>query len=159
MSLVPKPSNRDLRRLNADGRPFKKGDIREDGFIFRSYVKTHVTEQGFYKEAWLSPSAYKRFCSESKKAIKNCYRNKMKERRKLIDAIKLEQGCLLCGYNKHPVALDFDHINPIEKSFTIGTKYSSVSEELLLNEIKKCRVLCANCHRVETLKNKHNQKG
>jgi hypothetical protein len=159
MSLVPEPSNRDLRRLNADGRPFKKGDIREDGFIFRSYVKTYVTEQGFYKEAWLSPSAYKRFCDGSKKAIKNCYRNKMQERRKLIDAIKLEQGCLLCGYNEHPVALDFDHINPLEKSFTIGTKYSSVSEELLLSEIKKCRVLCANCHRVETLKNRHNQKG
>ena len=152
MSVVPETLNRDLRRLNNDGRPFKKGDIREDGFIFKTYQKTKVTSKGYYKELWLSPEAYQRALEKEKIAINNCYKNTLKERRDLIDQIKLKTGCTLCGYKNHPVALDFDHLNPLEKSFTIGTKYTSVSFDSLMDEIKKCRVLCANCHRIETLK-------
>ena len=110
-----------------------------------------MTNKGFYKEQWLSPAAYQRALEKGKIAIGKCYKNTLKERRDLIDNIKLKTGCLLCGYKEHPVALDFDHLNPLEKSFTIGTKYTSVSLDRLIKEIKKCRVLCANCHRVETL--------
>ena len=152
MSVVPGTPDTDLRRLNNDGRPFKKGDIREDGFIFKTYQKTKVTSKGYYKELWLSPEAYQRALKKEKIAINNCYKNTLKERRDLIDQIKLKAGCTLCGYKNHPIALDFDHLNPLEKSFTIGTKYTSVSFDSLMDEIKKCRVLCANCHRIETLK-------
>ena len=152
MSVVPRTPIADLRRLNKDGRPFKKGDIRKDGFVFKTYQKTKITNKGFYKELWLSPAAYQRALEKGKIAIEKCYKNTLKERRDLIDNIKLKTGCLLCGYKEHPVALDFDHLNPLEKSFTIGTKYTSVSLDRLIKEIKKCRVLCANCHRVETLK-------
>jgi hypothetical protein len=152
MSVVPEAPTADLRRLNKDGRPFKKGDIREDGFIFKTYQKTKVTSKGFYKELWLSPAAYQHALEKEKIAINKCYKNKLKDRRDLIDKIKLKTGCSICGYKNHPVALDFDHLNPLEKSFTIGAKYTSVAFDSLMDEIKKCRVLCANCHRIETLK-------
>lgn len=42
--------------------------------------------------------------------------------------------------------LDFHHKDKSEKEFTIG-KMKKGSLELLENEIKKCAVLCANCHR------------
>lgn len=45
-----------------------------------------------------------------------------------------------------PVCLDFHHIDPNEKDFTIS-KHRGKSKENLLKEIKKCVCVCANCHR------------
>ena len=36
--MVPEAPPTDLRRLKADGRPFKKGDVREDGYKKSSMV-------------------------------------------------------------------------------------------------------------------------
>lgn len=79
------------------------------------------------------------------------FRNRRKERyptiRKMIDSQKLESGCVSCGYNKCPAALQFDHINPEEKKFAVGRMaFSNYSLETIQAEIDKCRVLCANCH-------------
>ena len=72
-----------------------------------------------------------------------------KERRLWIEEYKLEHGCCKCGYKEHAAALDFNHINPLEKSFGIGESMSK-SRELVEAEIAKCEVLCANCHRIHT---------
>jgi len=90
-----------------------------------------------------------------------------KESRALVDSIKLEKGCSKCGYKKNPRALEFNHIDPATKyrdkngksvdiarmSLASG-KNSSVksrySIKTILNEISKCEILCANCHREHT---------
>ena len=61
--------------------------------------------------------------------------------------IKLERGCVDCGYKASADALDFDHRDPTTKSFAIAKRYGQVSDERLLAEIAKCDVRCANCHR------------
>ena len=63
---------------------------------------------------------------------------------------KAIHGCRECG-NKDFRVLDFDHIDASKKEFGICQlwKYSS-SLELLKNEIRKCQILCANCHRIKT---------
>jgi len=43
--------------------------------------------------------------------------------------IKLERGCCKCGYNAHPAALHFNHIDPSTKSFNIGSNGSRSLEE------------------------------
>jgi len=154
MSVVSKSSSNDFRRLNAEGRPFKKGDVREDGFIFRTYEKTKITKEGFYKESWLSPKAYESFQECSRKAIDKHNTQLAIERRELLNKIKMETGCIKCGYKEHPVALDFDHIDSATKEFTIGTAYTSVSLKRLYKEIDKCQVLCANCHRIKTFQSR-----
>jgi hypothetical protein len=58
---------------------------------------------------------------------------------------KMSKGCELCGYNKHPAALQFDHIDPKTKLFTISSRLS-LKRKTLIAEVRKCRVLCANCH-------------
>ena len=70
--------------------------------------------------------------------------------RGFLDQIKLEGGCVVCGYNAHPAALDFDHLPGKTKVATIAKLFSGLKEQLLLEEIKKCEVVCANCHRVRT---------
>jgi predicted nucleic acid-binding Zn ribbon protein len=76
------------------------------------------------------------------------------KRRNMINNIKLEVGCSICGYNEHPAALHFDHIDPSLKSFTISQDVKKKWEDII-NEINKCRVLCANCHAIHTHKENH----
>jgi 5-methylcytosine-specific restriction endonuclease McrA len=157
--MVPEPPSQDLRRLNKEGRPFKKGDVREGGFVFVCYVRTVILNSGFYKEKWLSPKAYKKQIVDQRKAIEAWHKKRTKERRELIDSIKLSKGCLYCGYKAHAVALDFDHLDPTIKEFNISQNYITAPLKNLIKEIKKCQVLCANCHRVKTKKDLVAQKG
>lgn len=57
----------------------------------------------------------------------------------------LKTPCIICGESE-PVCIDFHHINPTEKEFTIG-RCRSRSKEWLSKEISKCVCLCSNCHR------------
>jgi len=66
------------------------------------------------------------------------------QRRHKLSEIKLAAGCMDCGYNKHSAALDFDHVRGT-KSFNISR--SDRPWEVVLAEVKKCDVRCANCHR------------
>ena len=65
------------------------------------------------------------------------------------DAVKMAIGCEICGYNEHPTALQFDHIDPATKSFPVA-RSKEHSWDKLIKEIAKCRVLCANCHMIHT---------
>jgi len=75
-------------------------------------------------------------------------RRRKKQRAKLAE-IKLARGCELCGYNEHSVALDFDHISG-DKVEGLARLALDWSWARLLEEVAKCRVLCANCHRIVT---------
>lgn len=70
--------------------------------------------------------------------------------RSQINAIKVKAGCVDCGYNEHPIALDFDHVKGI-KGRTVSTCCTLVQA---LEEIAKCEVRCSNCHRIKTMMSK-----
>jgi hypothetical protein len=44
--------------------------------------------------------------------------------------------------------MDFDHIGP--KTAEVSSMVRTLSTERLLAEVRKCEVVCANCHRVRT---------
>ena len=52
--------------------------------------------------------------------------------------------CSICGYAKCPSAFDFHHVDAATKDFVISSKSSWEAVE---PELKKCLLLCANCHR------------
>lgn len=66
---------------------------------------------------------------------------------RFIGVVKSD-GCSLCGFNKHPNCLDFHHINPKEKSVNIAQAKISYTLEKLIDEMKKCCLVCSNCHRL-----------
>ena len=71
-------------------------------------------------------------------------------RRQEIQQIKLDRGCLDCGYNARYEALHFDHVpgrGPKCFEIALGT---GRSRETLMAEIAKCDVVCANCHAIRT---------
>lgn len=55
--------------------------------------------------------------------------------------------CTDCGIQYPPYVMDFDHLR--DKSFNISMSLGR-SPDLLLMEIEKCDVVCANCHRIRT---------
>lgn len=72
----------------------------------------------------------------------------------LINSIKLERGCIDCGYRDHPAALHFDHRDPSTKLFTIA-KQMTANYDRLMAEIAKCDVRCANCHAIRSVQEGH----
>ena len=65
-----------------------------------------------------------------------------------IRQIKLERGCVDCGYKGHPDALEFDHVRGIKLMMVSSCRSAKEVDE----EISKCEVRCANCHTVITAK-------
>ncbi len=54
-------------------------------------------------------------------------------------------ACRLCGYDRYMAALQFHHLDPRSKSFTIRDG-SLRGIDVLRSEARKCVLLCANCH-------------
>jgi hypothetical protein len=96
---------------------------------------------------WRSPEAYEKYKE----------RNRIKKKKKydqiasLVNKYKLERGCAHCGYKDEPVALDFHHENREDKIINVSShwKTSWKQYEKMKEEMKKCIVLCSNCHRIE----------
>ena len=136
----------------ATGQPFKRGDLRKDGFVFLTYLPNKIKLDGFCQEKWLSPAAAERQFRAMGEAALVWSRKRWAERQQFIAEYKLEKGCMDCGYRLHPHALDFDHREGVDKCFEVSHYSGRVQN--LLPEIEKCDVVCANCHRIRT----HNRR-
>ena len=67
--------------------------------------------------------------------------------RKLGLIAKSGGRCKACGYRKNLAALTWHHVNPKEKLFELDLRsLSNRSDEAIESEVKKCILLCANCH-------------
>lgn len=77
-------------------------------------------------------------------------RAKVQSLRAKVAAFKLEKGCADCGYKAHPAALEFDHLPGFQKLNEVNRIVTTGNEEKTFDEIKKCEVVCANCHRIRT---------
>ena len=94
--------------------------------------------------------------------------NTRNHRMSCVDIYKTANGCEICGYKKSPRSLCFDHLPEFEKAEICKNGYSKsnncggmqmfyakkypVSD--LINEIRKCRILCMNCHMEITYANR-----
>jgi hypothetical protein len=75
--------------------------------------------------------------------------NRKAKLRKQLSDYKTTLKCSKCP-EAHSACLDFHHIDPTTKSFGLGQAiHKQVSWDKIINEIRKCIVLCANCHRKE----------
>ena len=75
---------------------------------------------------------------------------------KILAGVK-NRPCMDCGGWFNTWQMDFDHREPLKKAFTIG-RCMNYRIDKLLEEIKKCDVVCSNCHRDRTYKRFHENK-
>ena len=64
-------------------------------------------------------------------------------------------GCSDCKGKFPYYVLDFDHREPSKKEFEPARLTRLGSWDKMLNEIAKCDVVCANCHRIRTHEKNH----
>ena len=57
--------------------------------------------------------------------------------------------CECCGYSRYAGALEFHHKDPQQKDHDISNSHFTNINEETKNELNKCLLLCANCHREE----------
>ncbi len=70
------------------------------------------------------------------------------EKKRVWEAAK-SRPCADCGRSFASECMDFDHVRGT-KCYTIGSAYRWASMENLVEEIAKCDVVCACCHRTRT---------
>jgi hypothetical protein len=81
------------------------------------------------------------------------YRNRNREyRRKLLEEVQKlkDRPCQDCGGSFPPYVMDFDHLDGETKVGSVGSLRKLGSLRQILQEVSKCEVVCANCHRVRT---------
>lgn len=97
------------------------------------------TVNGVEYRRWLCIPCY----TKSKSARKEKLRDRYYDLKKTLK-------CVECGNDDFRV-LEFDHLDETTKEFSVaegmklGYAFSRIEDE-----IKKCQVLCANCHRIKT---------
>ena len=65
-----------MKRINKhSGQPFKRGDTREDGFVFFNYT-AKIRSDGFFMERWLSPEASEKAKAQDKTTKRSKYQKK-----------------------------------------------------------------------------------
>lgn len=100
--------------------------------------RIRISEKKHYEENW----------DEIRKKHKERYQ---KIKQEFLSTYKIGKCCDLCGWKEHPEILQFHHKEKKEKEFTIGNipisnRSSPNKLKLIQKEIKKCILLCPNCH-------------
>ena len=78
---------------------------------------------------------------------KACRQERVIRRRRAIKVRLIQDAggsCCICGYDRHPAALEFHHLDPSQKNHAFGGVVRSL--EALRREADKCVLLCSNCH-------------
>lgn len=82
---------------------------------------------------------------------KFCHNNYMKikyqEKREIVQELKAQCSCAKCG-DQRGYLLEYHHSDPTQKENGIARMVSNNYQlDKVYDEIEKCVVLCANCHR------------
>jgi hypothetical protein len=93
----------------------------------------------------------KRYRAEHKQESLKCTQERIEKHRKawipILEEIYGTIACIKCGYDKCFAALEFHHRKPKTKNFSISIILRRKPTPEKIKEIKKCDLLCANCHR------------
>lgn len=90
--------------------------------------------------------AQRRWRAEHKERNRDTVRRGYQAYKDFVSAQKVGKVCCACP-EADPDKLDFHHIDPATKKFTIGHT-ATRSQRAILDEIAKCEVRCHSCHTI-----------
>lgn len=124
----------------------------------RCKLKKPLEEFAFNRARPDGRQAQCRACKKSTDAVH--YRNnadQQKARNKANHRIRVEYmnkvkdvPCADCHVKYMPFAMDFDHVRGTKVANLSNMKGRLFSMDKIIEEIAKCEVVCANCHRIRT---------
>jgi len=111
--------------------PYKDPDSRRA--YNKAYQKKHYAENKEY---------YKKKALEHNKSQRAWNRS-------FVSRVKGILGCFDCG-ESNPIILEFDHVRGAKSGNIADMVNNAYGIDAIKKEIRKCRVRCANCHRIKT---------
>ena len=140
-----------MKRLNQEtNKPFKWGDIREDGYLFKSYkISRGVKQDGYFGEAWYLPEKLKIMADQNKKRkrmLRDFYTG-------VLNRFKYLKGCNICKNENRASSLQFHHRNREDKVCNVSEMWrtSKPQWQKIKKEVRKCDVVCYTCHNIITM--------
>lgn len=112
--------------------------LREDGLSYRQ-IKAQLGCSSASVAYWSAES--------NRQTAQKYGRDRRSASRKFLQEVKQSSPCVDCGENYPYWMMDFDHLG--DKSFNVS-RSSGKTIEQLKEEIAKCELVCANCHRNRT---------
>ena len=103
--------------------------------------------RAIYQKEW-----YQSHKEEHRERAKKSNKKRRDEFAIFIREYKSKTPCVDCGHIFHFAAVDFDHVTGTKK-FEIS-RGAWLSSDQLLEEMAKCVLRCANCHRIKTYNNR-----
>ena len=97
-----------------------------------------------------SKKRYKNFSAEQKQSIKELAKQKVIRNKQFVWDYLKQHPCIDCG-ESDPIVLEFDHLKD-KKIAVANLAGQCVGIDKITEEIDKCEVRCANCHRRKTAK-------
>jgi hypothetical protein len=143
----------ELRKLWDKGGVIEGQEGRKCTICKNIYPPTH-DYFGVHKGNSLNLDTYCKICRKEKGRAnynknkeswnKTHNKTKLEKINKIQEIKKQSKGCSKCNEKRHYL-LDFHHLDPSQKLFQIG-QGESKGWDKVLEEMKKCILLCKNCH-------------
>lgn len=137
--------------FNAENKKYRTKYKQEYLEYGKKYYAEHKQQKLKYQKKY-SVEHKQQISEHGKKYRKtNKYKSLIAKRKKawipILEKIYGTIACSKCGYAKCFAALDFHHRQDEVKKFSIATILKCKVMPERIKEIKKCDLLCANCHR------------
>ena len=113
---------------------FGESTKRSDGL----QIHCRDCRKSYNKERYLKDKSFRDKVADRRNRVRN-------KALTLVSRYKRFCGCFICG-EKEPVCLDLHHTDPSQKDAD-PSSLCNRSKDRLKKEIRKCVVLCSNCHR------------
>jgi len=81
--------------------------------------------------------------------------NRYHARRKMF-ILEMGSVCVVCGSEDN---IEFDHVDPAQKSFNIAKRLQGAPLVTLRLELEKCQLLCSKCHKTKSIRNDEVEHG
>ncbi len=107
------------------------------------YMKKRTKE-----EMRLYMRAYRKAHPEYRQQADDRGKKRSAELKKWVQSLKASP-CLDCGGSFPTECMDFDHVRE-KKRFNLSARGRYFSKAAIAEEIAKCDLVCANCHRIRT---------
>lgn len=128
------------------------GEFREGHKQCRNCERSYGRERHYLNKE--KEAAYRKTHREKYRKLNvKISKRRRTERHAELDRIK-NVPCVDCNKIFSPYIMDFDHRDPSEKLYEISylINKSTAPWSRILEEIKKCDIICVNCHRLRTWK-------
>jgi hypothetical protein len=109
-----------------------------------------------YKDGETQKKAQQDWYQKNKVLTRDRSRAKRKTDREWLNGLK-DNPCIGCGLSWPPCVMEFHHREAKDKVGSVGNLLLNAGRQKVIDEIAKCDLLCANCHRIKTYPSEREQ--